>query len=250
MRLGVPQEAAAVRRVPQATGRTRRPWPRRAPLRTGPAASRSPRRSSSLLARCVQIPSISRPAAATSPRNAGRSSGGHTPTRCIPVSTFTCTACAPRAAGREAREPVARVERSGVSRCASATASAPGGNSDSTRIGASIPAVRSSRPSSTSATPHHVAPPSSAAPRDRDRPVAVRVGLDHGHQLGVGWLERGRVVPDRAEVDLYGRRPEARLGHRAAPTRAIASGRRSATSAATVPSPVRSAAASPASPWR
>ena len=45
----------------------------------------------------------------------------------------------------------------------SATASEPGGNSESTRIGASIPARRSSRPSSTSATPAHVAPASIAA---------------------------------------------------------------------------------------
>ena len=106
-----------------------------------------------------------------------------------------------------------------------------------------MPASRSSRPSSTSATPHHVAPPSSAARATGTRAVAVRVGLDHRHQLGVVGLERGGVVPDRARSTSYGRRPEARLGHALPPRARSHRAGASATSPATVPSPVRPPAA-------
>ena len=108
------------------------------------------------------MPSTRSPSSLTARRYATRSSGGHTPTRCMPVSTFTWTSTGPRAAAANRARP-SREYSDGVNRWASATASASGGNSDSTRIGASTPAARSSSPSSTSATPHQVAPASNAA---------------------------------------------------------------------------------------
>ena len=99
-----------------------------------------------------------------------------------------------------------------------------GGGSDSSRIGASMPASRRVTPSSTRATASQSAPPSRAA-RATGRPaVPVAVGLDHcaeegrRHQVA----EHPRVVPHGVEVDVGPRRPPtvshagpARRGRRA-----------------------------------
>ena len=115
----VPKQAAAVRRVPEARdepgglGRVER---RAVPGELRPVTSPVVL----ALGEVRPDPLDRQPAAATSPRNAGRSSGGHTPTRCIPVSTFTCTPCGP-ARPRRRRASPSRECSVGVSRCASAT---------------------------------------------------------------------------------------------------------------------------------
>ena len=55
------------------------------------------------------------------------------------------------------------VYTTGVRAASTTTGAEPAGGSDSTRIGASIPAARRAVPSSTSATPSHEAPASRAA---------------------------------------------------------------------------------------
>ena len=87
-----------------------------------------------------------------------------------------------RGRGRQRSRPAVGVE-AGVSPAASASSSDPGGNSDSTRMGASIPASRSRSPSSTSATPIHDGAGLERGARDRDVAVPVRVGLHHRHEL-------------------------------------------------------------------
>ena len=174
-------------------GRTRRPCSveRRS---YGPAATRSPRhRPRSREVR--PIPSISRPAAATSPRNAGRSSGGHTrrgASRCRP-SRAPPAHREPRSRGARARRAS---RRSGVSRCAARRPPRPVGTPTARGSGLMPRSQLETLLDQRDAAPRRAALERRAG--DRDRPVAVRVGLDHGHQLGVGWLERGRVAADRA----------------------------------------------------
>src|SRR5207244_12633191 len=87
--------------------------------------------------------------------------------------------------------------------------------------------------------------------RDRDVTVPVGVGLDDGHHFDPRRREGPDVVTDPIEIDLDPRRAEPRLAHRGyALAVSIASGRRSATSPATVPSPSARPAAIPARPWR
>src|SRR5206468_13015649 len=71
--------------------------------------------------------------------------------------------------------------------------------------------------------------------RDRDVPVAVRIGLHDGHQLDTVGLEGANVVTDRVEVYRHPRRTEA--AHACLRTSSPASGSRSTTSPATEPSP-------------
>ena len=129
--------------------------------------------------------------------------GATHPTRCIPVSIFTWTPTRARAAASCSRSQ----GRAGCTATASGrrperARSVPAGNSDSTRIGASMPARRRARPSSTNATPSHAAPPSRAARATCDGAVPVAVGLHHGHEIGAIGPERPDVVADRVEIDL------------------------------------------------
>ena len=85
----------------------------------------------------------------------------------MPVSIFRWT-CHGAEAGREATASIADctpdvVYSVGVNPATSASDMASGGGSDSTRTGTSMPASRSTLPSSTRATASQVAPPASAA---------------------------------------------------------------------------------------
>ena len=152
--------------------------------------------------------------------------------------------------GRETLEPPSEYNV-GVSRCASATPSEPAGSSDSTSIGASIPAERSR---SLFLDEGHPAPRGAGLDRSAGDlfvavPVAVR--LHHRHQLGGLGLQDAGVVFDRLQVHLDPRGSKAfttwrslalhvcdRVGH------AIRDIPREGSSPRSLP------ANSPARPWR
>ena len=118
-------------------------------------------------------PSTSKPAIATHPIDERRSppSGGHTPMRCIPVSTFTCTpiGATPAAAAMRSSAGPLGVQRRGQ-RAATAATSDPAGTP---RARGRAPRCRRRagrgppRPGRRRAMSH---PPSSAAPADRTAP--------------------------------------------------------------------------------
>ena len=188
-------------------------------------------------------PRVLRPGARTPPRPpaATRRPGA---SRCRPSRA---RAPDPRAAAARRSRPPPEY-RVGVSRWASATASEPGGSSERTRIGASMPAARRRRPSSTSATPSPRGAGLDRGPRHLHVAVAVAVRLHDRHQLGAVGFEDAGVVADRVEVDVDPGGSEP-LGHPPS-TCATASGMRSSTSPATRPSPRSRPASIPASPWR
>ena len=85
-----------------------------------------------------------------------------------------------------------------------------GGGWLSSRIGAVMPAARSSRPSSTRATASQVGPALQGGPGHFHRAVPVAAGLDHRAQPGRGGdlgQHRG-VVADGGQVDLRPGRPQ------------------------------------------
>ena len=135
---------------------------------------------SSATARWVNTPASSPPGAVPrSTRRARRRVCGWAPTRCIPVSILRCTGRRSGSARRRARR---RSDGCRPSASIGARRSPPPPRAaarDSTRIGASIPAPRSSTPSATSATHSPSAPASSAARATCDRAVSVAVGLHH-----------------------------------------------------------------------
>src|SRR6266536_1212817 len=121
---------------------------------------------SSATARCVRTPSRRSSVRAAIDSASANASSRVQPTRCMPVSTLRWTrrGSAPESATALASASMgAGVYTTGGRASGTTAAAASGGGSDSTRTGASIPAARSSAPSSTSATPSHAAPASTAA---------------------------------------------------------------------------------------
>ena len=150
-------------------------------------------------------------------RRAPATSAGRAPTRCIPVSTLRWTRCvaAPLSTTAAARRsmPSAVRHRGDEAVGDEVGRRLAGGCSLSTRIGASIPAWRRATPSDDQGDAQAGGAGRQRGPADRDRAVAVAVGLDDGPHLGRGGgdAQQADVVGDGVEVDL-GPRPARRRG--------------------------------------
>ena len=138
----VPQHAAAVRRVPKT--RDEAGGLRRIQGRAVPDQLHRGRLAIVLaLARCVQIPRP-RGRRRRPPRGTRQVLQWPHPTRCIPVSTFTCTACA-RAPRPRGAQPIAE-RRSGSAGARARRPPRPVGTPTARGSGPSIPAVRARDP--------------------------------------------------------------------------------------------------------
>ncbi len=139
--------------------------------------------SSAELAKWVHSASRRSPAAITRSTNAGVASGGYTPARCIPVSTFTCTPTS-RPAGR-CRQSLERSVRVQAGR-------EPGVERHGLGAGRELRQHQDRRLDPRVAQPEPFLDERDADPRGaglergarhRDVAVPVRVGLHHRHQL-------------------------------------------------------------------
>ncbi len=114
MRPRMTEQSAAVRCVEDAGRQSGGARPSRRPPRTPPSEPSWCPSSSSLRAKWVHRPSSTNPASTTSRTNARTSAGGHTPARCMPVSTFTWTRVPrPRAAAARRASAASRVDGRG-----------------------------------------------------------------------------------------------------------------------------------------
>ena len=213
--------------------------------------ARSSSCSPSATGRWVQTPSSSsRGSRTTADATATRSSGA-APTRCMPVSTFTCTATrrpAARAAAANAAMPFARIQRRGE----------PVFERAGGRLGAALAQQQDGRGDAVLAQLHAL-----VDQRDRQATgaagqrglghgraaVPVPVGLDHRAELGRRGEPRQHpgVVGHRRQVDLRPGRARAPLGHGRRRRRPRRARERPAASARPQPRPPSSARSDPSS---